>query len=177
MSSNEINVDSSGNSLQKWALNQCSKVVSDLEENARAWYAEDINLDKYRLVEMFLVDACFILELFLKCRVISMQKFELIQHEDLFPFESLARNFAMVQTLRNDLMLLENQIPYVILQQLFNLIFPENPPLENLVYWFFVSDQEYPPTANADATYIHLLDVVYHICYLKRKKVPSNFAT
>lgn len=124
---------------------------------------------------MLLVDACFILELFLKCKVISMQKFEFIHHEDLFPFESLARNFAMVQTLRNDSILLENQMPYVVLQQLLDLIFPDSPPLENLVYWFFVSDQKYPPTTNADATYIHLLDVVYHICYLKRKKVPSKF--
>ncbi|WOG95992.1 hypothetical protein DCAR_0415322 [Daucus carota subsp. sativus] len=54
---NEINDKSPEDSPQKLALDKCSKVISELEEKARAWYAEDINLDKFRLVEMLLVDA------------------------------------------------------------------------------------------------------------------------
>lgn len=59
---NESHNASSENSPQILALDKCYKVISELEVRVRAFYAEDINLDKHELVEMLLVDACFILE-------------------------------------------------------------------------------------------------------------------
>ncbi|XP_074349507.1 uncharacterized protein LOC141689199 isoform X2 [Apium graveolens] len=89
----EVNSESKEHSPEILALHKCSKIVSELEEEARAWYAEDMNLDKHQLVEMLLVDGCFILELFLRCKVTDMPKTNDDLHvppQDQVPFVSLA---------------------------------------------------------------------------------------
>ncbi|XP_074352185.1 uncharacterized protein LOC141691358 [Apium graveolens] len=136
------------------ALYVCGKNILEVEEKARAWYAEDIDLDKHQFVEMLLIDGCFILELFYRCKKINTQKFEdeFLQGppESRVPFESPAGNFTMVQTLKHDLMLLENQIPDFVLQKLFDLVSSPNTTsdgsgtnphmsLEDYVFWFFNS--------------------------------------
>lgn len=68
--------ESSENSSHISARNKCRIVVSELEEEARACYAEDINLNKHLLVEILLLDACFILELLYRCKLISAPKQE-----------------------------------------------------------------------------------------------------
>lgn len=97
----------------------------------------------------------------------------------------------MVQTLTHDLMLLENQIPYFVLQKLFNLIsssktafngvYPDM-SLEDYVFWFFDSIPmlrfNYLKVFinNGDGTYNHLLDMLYHVCKVTFvQKLPSKY--
>ncbi|KAK1393736.1 hypothetical protein POM88_012792 [Heracleum sosnowskyi] len=175
----KINDESCENSCQTLARTKCSKVILDLEEETRAWYAEDVKLDEHQLAEMLLLDGCFILELFYKCKLINIQNNK-IQSLSTDP---LSGNLTMVQILRSDLMLLENQIPFVVLQKLFELIpssknasigIPEV-SLEEYIFWFFnsVPMLQYNILNIKDGSYRHLLDVLYHVCNYTSKELPS----
>nr|XP_017246414.1 PREDICTED: UPF0481 protein At3g47200-like [Daucus carota subsp. sativus] len=177
----QIICESSDNSGHIWARNTCTKVVSELEEEARAFYAEDINLDKDHLVAMLLLDACFMLELFHRCLLISVPN----NNDQSLPLDPLAGSFPMVQALRNDLMLLENQIPYVVLQKLFDLV-PDlkkvsigtpDMSLEGHIFCFFnsVPMLQHKILNFKDGSYRHLLDMLYHdCCFSNTSKSPPS---
>ena len=179
--------ESSDSTPQRVALHKCSKIVLELEEEARAWYAEDIHLDKYQLMEMLLVDGCFILELLYRHNLVNRERVTTdynIPVEDALPFRSLAGNSTMMSTLRHDLFLIENQIPYVILQQLYDVMpKPETARfvhkfLQLSIFGFFQSPhmllytrlqycerERYGKHKNDErGTYLHLLDSFHHAC-------------
>lgn len=188
---NELAGEYDDNSAQTLALNKCCEVVSKLEEEARAWYAEDINLNKHQLVEMLLVDGCFILELFYRYNVMSIKKFH-EQHiistdEEQVRFELLSGNYTMMNTLTYDLLRLENQIPYIILQQLFDLmpsskrisIGTQGLSLRQHVLCFFhripmlrINVSELDSYINDATSFSHLLDVLCQVCNLTSWELP-----
>ncbi|MCD7467465.1 hypothetical protein HAX54_004913 [Datura stramonium] len=110
------------------------KAIQPLEMRARECYSEAILLDRDEFVEMLVLDGCFIIELFRKIGgVIPIEK------ED--PLFSMAWIYPF---LLRDLIRLENQIPFFILQSLFeftNIIQGEEdqstPSLAKLVLTFF----------------------------------------
>ncbi|KAL7220311.1 hypothetical protein ACSBR2_013228 [Camellia fascicularis] len=86
--------------------------IRQLEEKARKCYAaETVRLDTDDFVEMMLLDGCFIVELF---RKFNMR--HLVEEDDLI-FQSDQIRFC----LRRDLILLENQLPFFIIAQLFDM--------------------------------------------------------
>ena len=105
--------------------------ITEVEKEARECYVEAI--DQYCSPEEFLkilvIDSCFIIELF--CR----NNFPKLREEN-DPIFSMS---IMVEVLHHDLMLLENQVPWMVLEHLFSLIRgPEsNIPLSKLAYLFF----------------------------------------
>ncbi|RWR92924.1 UPF0481-like protein [Cinnamomum micranthum f. kanehirae] len=109
-------------------LKDCLAAVKGLEERARNCYSEVIPLDSDSFVEMMVLDACFILELFRR---------EWNHHDDVI-FEldwlKLATDY--------DLSLMENQIPFFILQRLSVLIdsSDSSPPLVESALNFFFSN-------------------------------------
>ncbi|KAK1355743.1 hypothetical protein POM88_048999 [Heracleum sosnowskyi] len=159
----ELDGESREHSPEILALHKCSTIVSELEEEARAW-----------------------------CKMTDMPKTNDDLHvhpQDQVPFVSLAGNFTMVQTLAHDLMLLENQIPYVILQQLFNIIQSSkqtskdmfsDTSLSEYAIWFFNSApmlhyKFLEITIPIDDTCTHLLDLLHDACFFSFKKLPSNY--
>ena len=93
--------------------------ISEMEESIRGCYAETIDLTSDRFVKMILVDACFILELFLQT---SLETSPLIEEP---------RAIAVML----DLLLLENQLPFFVIEKLCQPAFPSlydaNPYLSN----------------------------------------------
>lgn len=94
------------------SLDVCIKRLRQLEDKARKCYGEGINMGRDELVEMMLLDGCFIIELLLK-----------------FMFRGLRRKddlcFSMWETfsgLRNDLILIENQIPFFVVEHLYKVV-------------------------------------------------------
>ncbi|VVA14204.1 PREDICTED: UPF0481 [Prunus dulcis] len=86
-------------------------------------YAEDLTeIKKQDLAEIMLVDGCFMLELFLRydqyCSDIPLK------HQSNDP---IFGNAWMIPALKHDLALLENQIPFFILEILYNVIKPHIP--------------------------------------------------
>ncbi|KAJ1418860.1 hypothetical protein SESBI_15459 [Sesbania bispinosa] len=92
-------------------LEELLKSIASLESEARECYSETINLDSHEFIEMMVLDGCFIIELFRKVA-------------NLVPFETddpLVTMAWILPFFYRDFLKLENQIPFFILQRLFEL--------------------------------------------------------
>ncbi|KAJ9555221.1 hypothetical protein OSB04_009835 [Centaurea solstitialis] len=106
------------NTLLSRALNvearigKCVEVLKVLEDRARKCYVEEICMGSDEFVEMMLLDGCFIIELFYKacCKGIRRRG------------DPFLATYHVFFRLRHDLILLENQIPFFVLQHLFDLV-------------------------------------------------------
>ncbi|CAN8316662.1 unnamed protein product [Cochlearia groenlandica] len=106
--------------------------VKSVEQEARESYSESIEMDSDEFIEMVVLDGCFILELFRKVN-------------KLVPFESDDPLVAMSWVLPffyRDFLRLENQIPFFVLESLFDLTKGENEKqtsacLTSLAFTFF----------------------------------------
>ncbi|OMO81840.1 hypothetical protein COLO4_23417 [Corchorus olitorius] len=94
-------------------LEDLVKAIHPLETKARDCYSEAIDLNTDEFIEMMVVDGCFILELFRK-----VGKLVKSQPDDPDPLFSMAWILAFFY---RDFLRLENQIPYFVLQRLFDL--------------------------------------------------------
>ncbi|KAK9290741.1 hypothetical protein L1049_008917 [Liquidambar formosana] len=112
-----IHATSSSMKSRRKNLNECGMAIFSLEAKARGSYAKTIKFNTYELAEILLVDGCFIIELLLR---FSGMHFE--DDSDL-----IFRNAWMIPTLRHDLGLLENQIPFFVLDHLLEICVPLKP--------------------------------------------------
>ncbi|KAH7857042.1 hypothetical protein Vadar_008397 [Vaccinium darrowii] len=87
------------------------ETIRELAKRTRNSYGEIIDLSESELVEVMIVDGCFILELFRK------DAWLVPRHKD----DPIYNTSWMLENLYHDLILLENQIPWFVLECLFNL--------------------------------------------------------
>ncbi|KAL7594532.1 UPF0481 protein At3g47200 [Lactuca sativa] len=93
-------------------LGKCVETLKVLEDKARKCYGEEIHMQSDEFVEMMLIDGCFIIELFNKsCCKGTRRRGD--------PFLA---TYEVFYRLRHDLILLENQIPFFILDHLFHIV-------------------------------------------------------
>ncbi|GKV41391.1 hypothetical protein SLEP1_g48934 [Rubroshorea leprosula] len=92
-------------------LMNCIEVITNNEAKARGCYAEEIHMTKQAFIEMLVLDGCFIVELFRK------QDAGVVPRGKNDPIFSIS---CMLQFLCHDLILLENQIPWFVLELLFS---------------------------------------------------------
>ncbi|MED6148000.1 hypothetical protein PIB30_049039 [Stylosanthes scabra] len=97
---------------EKMNLESFVSCVQELEPQVRASYSDEIKLSEEELVMVIFVDSCFILEFLLQ--IFFAAKF----HGPVF----LPRR--LVNSIYYDLFLLENQVPFFVLEKLYNLAFP-----------------------------------------------------
>ncbi|KAK7380555.1 hypothetical protein VNO78_33068 [Psophocarpus tetragonolobus] len=88
------------------------QILIDKEEPIRSSYAEPINCSNNDFLTMILVDACFIIEHFLRCCYTGQDS----TGRDPLLLEKL----WMEIDVHSDLTLLENQIPFFVLEEIFN---------------------------------------------------------
>ncbi|KAG4401299.1 hypothetical protein AAZX31_07G222300 [Glycine max] len=145
------------------SLHEFVNALSDLEKPARNFYAEELNLTCNQFMEMMLVDGCFIIELFLKYSLEGIRR----RGDPTFTTPGL------LNRLRCDLILLENQIPFLILQRLFQIVlipikYDLTLTLSELAVRFFrkmlPGDKEIVNEKFSQEGY-HLLDLIRH-CFL-----------
>ncbi|GKV06842.1 hypothetical protein SLEP1_g18669 [Rubroshorea leprosula] len=104
-------------SLQRYVM-----ALKGMEDEIRKCYAEPLDhIGGDALVEMMLLDGCFIIEL-ISCGNQTRKIRELREKNDDF------RNFNVVSVIR-DLLLVENQLPFFVLLKLFDMS-----TLENAIY-------------------------------------------
>ncbi|KAK4764276.1 hypothetical protein SAY87_013714 [Trapa incisa] len=94
-------------------LGRCFKILEEHEARARGYYAEAVPLGKEEFIEMMLVDSCFIIEYFWKCE--SPERWE---DDPLFQADWIGN------CLSRDLVLIENQVPFLVLTKLLSVIGP-----------------------------------------------------
>ncbi|KAL0323394.1 UNVERIFIED_CONTAM: hypothetical protein Sangu_1958700 [Sesamum angustifolium] len=95
-------------------LDRCINVLKHAERKARMFYHNTVDLGSDEFVEMMLVDGCFIVELFLECSFRSLRRSD----DPVFSTD------GTLSQLTCDLILLENQLPFIILDQLFQKLIP-----------------------------------------------------
>ncbi|KAH9738251.1 hypothetical protein KPL71_018725 [Citrus sinensis] len=97
---------------EKWQ--QLMNFIQENEKKIRNSYDTKIELDKLRLISMILYDAVFIIELFLKY----------YKEES----DCLLNRLCLREAISSDLRLLENQLPFFVLDGLYQLAFPNHGP-------------------------------------------------
>ncbi|CAO2818485.1 unnamed protein product [Amaranthus hypochondriacus] len=160
-------------------LNHYLDIAKNKEYKIRAYYQEDINLDSDQFIHMIVSDAVFIIYLFM----VSSSQIPL-NH----PW--IGNKLRVLLLYRsNDLILLENQLPFFILERLYNeafgIAFP-NVSFRNITLDYFgsasisgfkVAKSDIARTRIMEAKKIeHLVDF-WRICFLPqqlRNKEPSN---
>ncbi|CDO99346.1 unnamed protein product [Coffea canephora] len=85
--------------------------LADLQDQARRYYAEEINLSDVDFVDMLCLDGCFVIEFLRKWRHPEL----LLENDPIFQMPWL------LYATGNDLILFENQLPFSVLLQLFNM--------------------------------------------------------
>ncbi|XP_077219125.1 uncharacterized protein LOC143853291 [Tasmannia lanceolata] len=104
--------------------------IKALESQARSCYSESIDhLESHELVQMMVVDGCFIVELFLKSKE-TMIEWKKAMDEGNFFFPDRKKEAEdpiygtnwMLPLVAHDMLLLENQLPFFVLQSLLNLV-------------------------------------------------------
>ncbi|XP_059669446.1 UPF0481 protein At3g47200-like [Cornus florida] len=127
--------------------------------------------ENVRFAEMMLVDGCFMIELFYRCYRRQM--------------DPILGNTFKRPTILQDLILIENQLPFDVLEELFRLTvdrIPENrnrPTLTECVlslYWDLISVEPRTLKKMDDKRTAHVLHLL-HSCYLPREEAeePESF--
>ncbi|KAK8625440.1 hypothetical protein V6N13_090312 [Hibiscus sabdariffa] len=91
--------------------------MQSLEEQVRECYEEPSGLDSKEFVEMMVYDGSFIVQLILG-----------YDDEDLF------KERGLLSEIENDLLLLENQLPFFVLSELYRIIVPEEEDVQQLAH-------------------------------------------
>ncbi|XVF69110.1 hypothetical protein PTKIN_Ptkin11bG0054400 [Pterospermum kingtungense] len=112
-------------------LNNLFQAIAPMEQRIRDCYSETIGLDSHDLIKMMILDGCFIIQLF--CVV-----GRLVDATNYFDDPIFIMPWILTFLMR-DLMKIENQIPFFVLQTLVARVPPrnENPSLSMLTLGFF----------------------------------------
>jgi Plant protein of unknown function len=161
-------------------LNKYIEVLRELEPAARKCYYEKIDMDSDQFVEMMLFDACFIIQLVVNCTV----------PDEADVLYEIGWN---VTHIKSDILMLENQIPFFVLQRVFHLYssiddtYGSSSPsnfsttsedseiskalLSQHLIEFLQLGNETLPLPEGDQNFDHLLDFYYR-SYMSAQKLP-----
>jgi hypothetical protein len=98
-------------------LEYCSEAVWELDEEVRASYVTHIELEQHELSKIMLLDGCFLLELLISKGLDS-------QFPSHLQPPGPAAEMLKDEVVLSDLILLENQIPILVLHKLSQTLFP-----------------------------------------------------
>lgn len=134
--------------------------MRSIEEKARKCYAEPVELSPDEFLQMLILDGCFIIELIRRYTLDELKEGD----DEIFQYEQY------LSQARHDLMLVENQVPFFALDQLFSMTKTANPD-DNFVYLIqlFIDDISPWPEAievlqeSSTKSADHLLGLIYRI--------------
>ncbi|XP_038985623.1 putative UPF0481 protein At3g02645 [Phoenix dactylifera] len=105
--------------------NEGLRKMKDLEVAARNCYSEVIDLDSNQFVEMLLLDGCFLIQIFITYHAIANTDESTYDGNDLQAEELISLqkdNKWFLDLIPQDLLLLENQLPYFIVEHLLDTL-------------------------------------------------------
>ncbi|PRQ32028.1 hypothetical protein RchiOBHm_Chr5g0041861 [Rosa chinensis] len=148
---------------------------------ARGYYSDPCyHLDQNDFIEMLILDGCFLIELFRKAPS---------EHADRQDKDDPIFNMpCMLEYLYHDLLLLENQLPWFVLESIYNLIEDGSPiaPLSQVVIDFFKNSVaepkifSYPNPKSPKVEILHILDLIRtslvhdHLEHANQQKTPAS---
>ncbi|KAK7380556.1 hypothetical protein VNO78_33069 [Psophocarpus tetragonolobus] len=104
-------------------------LLKNMEDKIRSCYGAPIKHDSHDFLKMILIDACFMIELFLRSH----------SYKDWEGKDPLLLKPWMQRDIKKDLILLENQLPFFVLEQIYNLtsINKEFPSFLEITFKYF----------------------------------------
>ncbi|XP_059639064.1 putative UPF0481 protein At3g02645 [Cornus florida] len=110
------------NRTDRMTLKSCIRVAKEWEERARSYYAEGIKLSSDEFVKMVLLDSSFIIEV--------IWRFNFCNDKNT---SYLDRKISL-SNVQQDMILIENRLPFFILEGLFDLVFPPSQGSSSLLH-------------------------------------------
>ncbi|XP_062102891.1 UPF0481 protein At3g47200-like [Humulus lupulus] len=160
-------IDPSNHISPDTTLRNLTEAIRDVQEQALEYYAEPIGMSEYKFLEILVLDGCFIIELLRKKSYSNLR-------EENDPIFSMS---CMLQFLHHDLILLENQIPWFVLEILFDLTKTtslDTKPLVELVIDFFGTIFSTTPMSIQPLLSLNPNHASKHILDLLRNLLVSN---
>jgi len=114
-----------GEGAARESLKKCSEAVWELDEKVRASYVTSLKFEQQELAKIMLLDGCFLLELLIS----KSERLDSKLRSRLRP-SGPAAEVLKDEDVLSDLMLLENQIPILVLHKLFQTLFPNELQLD-----------------------------------------------
>ncbi|RYR26833.1 UPF0481 protein At3g47200-like [Arachis ipaensis] len=110
-------------------LINCGADILKLDTVICASYGGDLELETHELSKIMIVDGCFLLELLLRLDdYMSLRQEERSSKYANDPFFETEKKVASVL---NDITMMENQIPFVVLKKLFRKVYRDGSKMEN----------------------------------------------
>ncbi|XP_054817009.1 UPF0481 protein At3g47200-like [Prosopis cineraria] len=141
----------------------------ELEPKVRASHSKSIQHNKKELVELIIVDAVFIIELFRM----------LYEDDDEVKNDAKLSQSWLLEAILIDFLLLENQLPFFFLEKLFDdIAFPPKlrghlPSLLDLTYCYFGHHNVQTLKPNPDVRIKHCTDLL-RLFYLPKETKPEK---
>ncbi|KAF7852057.1 hypothetical protein BT93_L0585 [Corymbia citriodora subsp. variegata] len=154
---------------QNYRLEDYIQRVKSWEDDARNNYDKQIGLNSNQFAEMMLLDGIFVIQLFLMC----------IYHERRLPNDRIFGKPWLLNDVGHDMTLLENQMPFFVVQRLFKMAFgahqQQMPELLEFVYQFFkpVTGMEKLPELAMELEVKHFLHVI-SLSFLPSERKEQN---
>ncbi|KAF5441890.1 hypothetical protein F2P56_037154 [Juglans regia] len=148
-------------------LEDIVSTINGAEESVRECYSETIPyLDSDEYVKMILLDASFIIEYFWKNKTLNWTDED---QEILEPW--------FCNTMQMDFILLENQLPFFIIEKIYDIAFPslsKNYPFIGLTFrqfkYYKVQFSQYSPSTKI----LHFTDLVRNLCMPPSERRPKG---
>ncbi|GFY93124.1 hypothetical protein Acr_08g0015200 [Actinidia rufa] len=165
----------------KKGMHEYLEAMMELEARAHDCYSDPFYLagGADNFVQMMLLDACFVIEFLRKCYLPELRD----KDDPIF-----ATSWIKIQICR-DLMLLENQLPFFVLLQLFNMSETSSNPgpqfaklAETPLRQVLPKDDYFPSPSSKCESSKHFLDLVHNIfsrdqAYPNQISIPINCGT
>ncbi|KAL5717664.1 hypothetical protein ACHQM5_010640 [Ranunculus cassubicifolius] len=178
----------SRNTTPNTSLQDFVKEIRKMESHVRVCYAEPIDLDSDKFVKMMVFDGCFILELLYKylekrgdhgkhdrdVNLDGADEGEALGTMTTDLNDPILGTTWMIYSVRKDLVLLENQLPFMVLEKLFDLTkYPTRGSytLTALVTSFFnpILPTVRPVETNSSTKGRHILDLLRNLLLPKQQ--------
>ncbi|XP_077217789.1 UPF0481 protein At3g47200-like [Tasmannia lanceolata] len=156
--------------------------IKKMEVRARSCYSESINhFESNQFVQMMVLDGCFIVELFLNSEAkMAMKEEEIFLLKKEADEDPIYGTNWMLLLVAHDMLLLENQLPFFVLQFLFKLVDKSSTPSSlsqlalNFFHNFLPRKNGIDPTDEDRGKILHLLHL-FHSGFLPVKKKALDF--
>ncbi|KAF8034681.1 hypothetical protein BT93_C0868 [Corymbia citriodora subsp. variegata] len=155
---------------QKCGLKDYIERIRSWEDRARSCYNRQINLSPNKFAKMMLLDGIFVIQLFLMFWKPQWR----LDGNQIFSMP------LMVNDIRRDLLLLENQMPFFAVEGLFEMAFGSHqkhmPRLLELTYKFFATATkiEELPEAVMESELNHFLDAIRLLYLPSEREAPYH---